>query len=93
MKFLSVAVAGAVSTFCIGATALPMIAKPLTNEPNDSPAPFHHIGIPEHVPENCGMHCPVIAKRSSTPKPIAISDSVSLQRIDIARSWFWTILT
>jgi hypothetical protein len=73
MKLLGVAVAGTISTFIIGGTALPVpvvgtIGIPeLPNQEFSNPA-FRE-GIPDPIPEGCGLHCPAIGKREPTPEP------------------------
>lgn len=84
MKFLSVAAAGTISTLILGGTALPLIDQHLTTAPG-SRLPFYHIGVPDPIPENCGLHCPMIA-RSPTPKPIVLSEPVSRQVVEPVRS-------
>ena len=80
MKFLSVAVAGTISTFILGGTALPLSLENSSLLKRE-PTPFFPDGIPDPIPDNCEPHCPIIGKREPTPEPVAWeSELVSLQR-------------
>jgi len=102
MKFLGVAVAGTISTFIIGGTALPMPVVGrigITELPNQefSNPPFHE-SMPDPIPAGCGLHCPAIAKREPAPEPEPVPVPVpvpetelvsisALNRLVMIRSW------
>jgi hypothetical protein len=71
MKFLGVAVAGTISTFIVGGTALPV---PVADTIGIRELPYSELEnpgfrVPDPIPQGCGMHCPAIGKREPAPEP------------------------
>ena len=69
MKFLGVAVAGTISTFIIGGTALPVPDVNTFGIPSLSDLKNPALLVPDPIPAGCGLHCPPIGKREPEPEP------------------------